>query len=289
MSLKASRTPQTTMSTLASKLSDAQQLIYSRTRIVNTLSRSNPEQHGSLEPRDILSITLQDDKLCCLLADGQIEVDRSAVIANFWEHRTRTPSFFDYKVWRQVANPSRHPGVAVGAVDYSSIPNRIAVDEHGERKLYFACEDQNVCTCGSWHQLNNHHQKLEEEFNRYSTCSFETTCKHLKWSQANTKLQALRYIAKDNSGEYNPRLCVYTFDHRRGTLLYRITYDGVKSKGQWFPVDGWKEKTVYGKGGIPSGECWDTFFSALSQEEPFKLVKFSHSVAALMNSSRSKN
>lgn len=277
------------MTALASKLSDAQQLIYSRSRIVNTLSRSNPEHYGSLEPRDLLSVSLQGGKVLCMLADGQIEVDRSVVIANFWEHRTRTPSFFDYKIWRQVENPERHPGVAVGAIDYSITPNRIAVDERGNRKLYFVCEDQSQCTCGSWQQLNKHRQQLEEEFKNHSSCCFEPTCKHLKWSQANTKLQALRYLTKDNGGEYNPRLCVYTFDHRRGSLLYRITYDGVKSKGQWFPVEGWKEKAVYGKGGIPSGECWDTFFSALSQAEPFKLVRFSHSVAAVMNSSRSKN
>jgi hypothetical protein len=277
------------MSTVVSQLTTAQQLIYSRTRIVNSTSRISPELYGSLEPRDILSISLQGDKVHCLLADGEIAVDRSTVIANFWEYRTRTPSFFDYKIWRQVENPEGFSGVAVGAINYSMIPNRIAVDRHGVRKLYFVNENEKLCTCGSWQQLNEHKLELEKEFKEHGQRCFEPTCKHLRWAEANTKLQALRYLTKDNKGEYNPRLCVYTFDHRRGMLLYRITYDGVKSKGQWFPVEGWKEKEVYGKSGIPSGECWDTFFSALSQTEPFKLVKFSHGVASLMNSTRSKN
>lgn len=277
------------MSTVASQLTTAQQLLYSRTRIVSSLSRNSPKLYGSLEPRDILSISLQEENVHCVLADGEITVDRASVIANFWEYRTRTPSFFDYKIWRQVENPDRLSGVAVGALDYSMVPNRIAVDRHGVRKVYFVNENENQCTCGSWKQLNENKLELEAEFKEHSSCSFQPTCKHLKWAEANTKLQTLRYLTKDSSGEYNPRLCVYTFDHRRGMLLYRITYDGVKSKGQWFPVDGWKEKEVYGKGGVPSGECWDTFFSALSQAEPFKLVKFSHSVAGLMNSTRSKN
>lgn len=277
------------MSTVASQLTTAQQLLYSRTRIVSSLSRNSPELYGSLEPRDILSISLQEENVHCVLADGEITVDRASVIANFWEYRTRTPSFFDYKIWRQVENPDRLSGVAVGALDYSMVPNRIAVDRHGVRKVYFVNENENQCTCGSWKQLNENKLELEAEFKEHSSCSFQPTCKHFKWAEANTKLQTLRYLTKDSSGEYNPRLCVYTFDHRRGMLLYRITYDGVKSKGQWFPVDGWKEKEVYGKGGVPSGECWDTFFSALSQAEPFKLVKFSHSVAGLMNSTRSKN
>jgi hypothetical protein len=289
MTQKGSHTQPPTMTTVASQLTTAQQLIYSRTRIVNSTSRISPELYGSLEPRDILSISLQGDKVQCLLADGEIQVDCSTVVSNFWEHRTRTPSFFDYKIWRQVENPKGCRGVAVGAIDYSTSPNRIAVDRDGVRKLYFVNEEEKTCTCGSWHQLNDCSHELKVEFEKYSNCAFEPVCKHLKWAEANTKLQALRYLAKDINSEYNPRMCVYTFDYRRGLLLYRVTYDGLKTKGQWFPVEGWKEKQVYGEGGIPSGECWDTFFSALSQAEPFKVIQFSHSVAGLMNSTRSKN
>ena len=125
--------------------------------------------------------------------------------------------------------------------------------------------------------------------NQFGVGNFKPTCKHLQWAHANTRLQALRYQVKDATGEYNPRICVYTFDHRRSLLLYRVTYDGVKANGQWLPVEGWKEKPIYGLGGIPTGECWDTFFAALSKEEPFKLVPFSSAVSTLMNSTRSKN
>lgn len=277
------------MATTTTTLSDTQLLIYTRTRIVSTLAKSNPELYGSIEPRDILSVSLSGKTVQCTLADGEVTLDRSAVIANFWEHRTRTPSFFDYKIWRQVDNPDRNPGVAVGAIDYSILPNKIAVDAHGVRKIYFVSENENKCTCKSWQQLNDNKIEFEKEFKEHGAGGFEVTCKHLKWSQANTKLQALRFLTKASFVGHNPKICVYTFDHKRGLLLYRITYDGVKANGQWFPVDGWKEKPVYGKGGIPTGECWDTLFSALSQAEPFTISRFSHSVAALMNSSRSKN
>jgi hypothetical protein len=269
--------------------SATQNLIYGRTRIVSTLSRQDPERHACLEASDIQSISLQGDKVVCLLADGEIKVDRSAVLANFWEHRTRTPSFFDYKAWNRVERPQGVFGAPVGAIDYRVYPNRIAVDSKGNRKLYFVDEVHKTCTCGSWQQLNQHKSELFDEFKQFSKCGFEPTCKHLQWSQANTKLQALRYQMRDNSEEYNPRLCVYSFDHRRALLLYRITYDGVKTNGQWLPVEGWKEKPIYGPGGIPTGECWDTFFSALNQKEPFKLVPFSNAVASVMNSTRSKN
>lgn len=277
------------MSTTLVLPSAAQTLIYGRTRIISALSRQDPEQYGSLTASDIQTINLQGEKVVCVLADGAIKVDRSTVLANFWEHRTRTPSFFDYKVWKRVERPRKTLGIPVGAVDYRSYPTRIATDANGNRKLYFVDEASKTCTCGSWHQLNEHASALSEEFKRFSNIAFEPTCKHLRWAEANTKLQALRYQVQDDAGIYNPKMCVYAFDHRRGMLRYRITYDGVKANGQWLPVEGWKDKPVYGPGGIPTGSCWDTFFSALSQEEPFKLVPFASGVATLMNSTRSKN
>jgi hypothetical protein len=264
------------------------QLVYTRSRIISALLKLSPESYGSLTPSDILSISLSGENVVCTVADGEVLISKKLVLLNFWEHRTRTPSFFDYKIWRQVEKPGKETGVPVGAIDYSMSPKRIAVDRNGKRKLYFVDEIKNSCTCESWKQLNENKIALQNEFQGAGLGCFEATCKHLRWAQANTKLQALRYLKSDSKGEYNPRLCVYSFDHRRGLLLYRITWDGIKTGGQWLPVDGWKEKPVYGKGGIPNGECWDTFFSALNEKEPFKLCPFSNSVAALMQSSRSK-
>ena len=123
------------MTTTASLLSAAQTLIYGRTRIVSSLCKQNPQQYASLTPSDIQSIQLQGGQVVCLLADGTIKIDRSAVLANFWEHRTRTPSFFDYKVWKQVDRPKGTLGIPVGAIDYKVYPNKIAVDSDGNRKL----------------------------------------------------------------------------------------------------------------------------------------------------------
>jgi hypothetical protein len=273
------------MTTTTSTFTAAQQLIYTRSRILSSLLKLAPESYGSLTAKDLLSVSLNGDNVVCNLEDGQLLINRKNVILNFWEHRTRTPSFFDYKIWRQVERPVDVKGVPVGAIDYSMGPKKIAIDRHGRRKLYFVDETSGTCTCESWKQLSENSLELKQEFEQAGLCCFEATCKHLRWAQANTKLQVLRYLKIEPGVDYNPRLCVYSFDHRRGMLRYRITWDGVKSNGQWFPVDGWKEKPVYGKGGIPNGECWDTFFSALNQEEPFKLCAFSSSVAAVMQKS----
>lgn len=282
-------THSSTMQTTTQSLTAAQQLVYTRSRIISSLLKLSPESYGSLSPKDLLSISIEGENISCTVEDGQVLISKKLVLLDFWEYRTRTPSFFDYKIWRQVERASKETGVPVGAIDYTTIPHKISVDRHGKRKLYFVDELNGRCTCESWRQLHENRHELVAEFKSAGLSCFETTCKHLRWSQANTKLQSLRYLRGDQKGEYNPRLCVYSFDHRHGVLLYRITWDGVKTGGQWFPVDGWKQKPVYGKGGIPNGECWDTFFSALNQEEPFKLCAFSNSVAALMQSSRPKN
>jgi hypothetical protein len=276
------------MTTTTSILTAAQQIVYTRSRILSTLCNKGAETFGHLEPKDILSISLDDTEVICKVDDGNIILYRRDVLLNFWEHRTRTPSYFDYKVWRQVKRPRGQKGVAVGAIDYSDYPNKIAVDRDGIRKLYFVNELDRTCTCGAWAQLDEHRIELDKEFKRFNLCCFEATCKHVRWAEANTNLQTLKCIKSATQDEYNPRLCVYSFDHRRGLLLYRVTWDGVKAGGKWFPVDGWKEKAVYGKRGIPTGECWDTLLSALNQEEPFKLCPYSQSVGALMQSSRAK-
>lgn len=281
-------------------LTDAQRLIYGRKRIVDSFYQKDPKVYSSLQATDIQSIDLKDGFVRCTLSDSLLFIERSAVIKNFWEHRTRTPSFFDYKIWSSYANSSLSKGIPVGALDYGKealnivleshlgrVP-RLAVDKDGVKKLYFVVDDGQVCTCESWAQLYKYRDELEDEFDRYSSIKFAPVCKHLQWSAANIKLQALRFKAIDPKHEYNPRLCVYYFDHRRGLLSYRVTHDGVKTNGQWLPVDGWKEKPVYDSGGMPTGACWETFTAALNTDKPFKIIPYSQSVAVIMNKKSSK-
>jgi hypothetical protein len=144
------------------------------------------------------------------------------------------------------------------------------------------------CTCSSWAQLDKRKKDLSDEFEQFTNTLFQPICKHLKWHNSFLSLQSLRLQNEANSKEYNPRLCVYHFDYRRGLLLYRITYDGVKANGQWLPVAGWKERQVYDSAHLPTGACWNTFTGALRQAEPFKLIPYSQSVAAIMSTAGSR-
>jgi len=269
--------------------------IYNRTRIISVLYKKNATKFGSLLLTDIAEITLTDDKVLCLVDGSTILVDKSDVIKNFWEHRTRTPSFFDYKIWSAYNSSTTPNSIPVGALDYgnSSIASAleahlgrvptIATDKDGTKKLYYVNEDSLTCTCHSWQQLNDNRELFEAEFHQHSDIKFAPVCKHVQWLRASIRLQSLAFAAKQRERGYNPKLCVYYFDHRHGMLRYRITHDGVKAKGQWLPIDHWKEKPVYDGSYMPTGLCWDTFESALSQQQPFKLLPYSHSVAALMN------
>jgi hypothetical protein len=302
MSLKASsaHNQPTVMTVSELQLSDALRLIYGRRRILDTLYQENSDKFKQLQATDIQGVSLVDDLVCCDLGETTLYIERSKVITNFWNHRTRTPSFFDYKVWSQAMVRSPWQGTPVAGLDYGSSsirdalephlgrPPRIAVDKEGVQKLYFVMEKDEMCSCESWSQLHTHREELADEFKRFTTIQFKPICKHLQWSSANLTLHALRFNARASNDQYNPRICVYHFDHRRGLLLYRITYDGVKTGGQWLPVDGWKEKPVYDNGGMPTGYCWDVFMKALSQEEPFKLSPYSQSVASIMSTTRAR-
>lgn len=281
-------------------LSEAQRLVYGRRRIIDSLYQEDPDKFKVLQATDIQSISLQDDLVCLDLADTQLYIERAKILKNFWEHRTRTPSYFDYKVWSQALSSRPWNGTPVAALDYGPSttsdalqpllgrPPRIQTDKDGVQKLYFVMEKEEMCSCESWNQMHVYRKELSDEFSKYTDIQFKPVCKHLQWSSANMLLHTIRFESRQNEKDYNPRICVYYFDHRRGLLLYRVTYDGLKTKGQWFPVSGWKEKAVYDTNHIPTGICWQTFMDALTQDPPFKLSPYSQSLGALMNSTRSK-
>ena len=281
-------------------LSDAQRLVYGRRRIIDTLYQDNPDNFKLIQATDIQSISLQGDLVCLDLADTQLYIERAKVLKNFWEHRTRTPSYFDYKVWSQALASRPWQGTPIAALDYGPSPAldalepllgrapRIQTDKDGVQKLYFVMEKEEMCSCESWNQLHTHRQELSDEFKTYTSIEFKPICKHLQWCSANMMLHTLRFEARDKEREYNPRICVYSFDHRRGLLLYRITYDGLKDKGQWLPINGWKEKAVYDNNHMPTGACWQMFTDALTQDPPFKLSPYSQALGAVMNSTRAR-
>lgn len=289
------------MTTLTSELTTAQSILYGRRRILDALYREDPELTHSVKADDIADVSLRGDKVRCTLSDGSpMLVDRSAVIENFWNFRTRTPSYFDYKIWSAYSGSFEFNGVPVGALDYSPaavdsglelelgrVP-RLAVDKDGAQKIYFVVEEQNTCTCGSWNQMHLNRAELEEEFKSYSSLEFVPVCKHLQWFRANMKLQTQVFQAKQKTDLHNRNLCAYYFDHRHGMLRYRITYQGLSTDAKWLPAEGWKEKAVYNNAGNPTGACWEVFEKALTCEHPFKLVLYSQSLAALMSRTGSR-
>ena len=284
-----------------SSLTEAQQLIYGRKRIVSALYLKDPELFQDLQPTDIVSIDTYGDFLRCTLQErSHVLVERSEVIKNFWEYRTRTPSFFDYKIWKSYVGAFGSHGVPVGALDYRNNPEslvlepelgrvpRLAVDKDGTQKLYFVVEDQNACTCESWNQLHINRTALSEEFSNHSNIKFDVVCKHVQWLKSHLRFQALTFKSKQKTKDYNERLCVYYFDHRQGVVRYKITYDGLRSNGKWLPAFEWKERNVYTSAGVPTGACWTMFEKALDRDDPFKLVAYSQSLGALLNRTGSR-
>ena len=49
---------------------------------------------------EIGEITFDDDYVLLHVENKNLRIKKSEVIKNFWEHRTRTPSYFDYRIWR---------------------------------------------------------------------------------------------------------------------------------------------------------------------------------------------
>lgn len=289
-----------TTNVINSAFNEAERMIYCRKRILSTLDEMDPEEYASLLPEDIKSILLQEDQIGCQLEDSMLLIGKSFLVKNFWQHRTRTPSFFEYKIWSEYENKEYKGCVPVGAIsyDYDDIASaletkmgrkpRLAVDKDGVQKLYYVCEKEQTCTCGAWQQLNNHRELFEKEFQKYSDIKFAPMCKHLCWLNAAIKLQALQFTVKTKEGKYNPHICVYQYDPMRRIIKYRITNDGVRANAQWLPIDGWKEKHVYDASGMPSGDCWSTFEAALTSKNPYKLVPYSQSLESTFNRTGSR-
>lgn len=281
-------------------LNEGQKLIYGRRRIIDALYEESEKYH-SIQATDISSVSLVEDLVCCQVEDTQLFIKRSDVVKNFWAHRTRTPSYFDYKVWSQAIAKGPWQGIPVAALDYgpSSVTTalepllgrvpRISTDKDGVQRLYFVMPDDQMCSCDSWSNMNDNRKELEVEFEQFTDIKFVPICKHLQWYESNIVLHTLSFHARQKQREeYNPRICMYHFDHRRGNLLYRITNDGIKANAQWLPVSGWKEKPVYDNNGMPTGECWNVLTSALTQDPPYQLHQYSQAVAGIMNAQRSK-
>ena len=278
---------------------ECQKMIYGRRRIVDTLYKIDPSTRDILE-KDIDSISLKDKNVICHLGEREIPVLREEVLKNFWEHRTRTPSYFSHKIWMQFHLKGRKfEGWPIATLNYdgpSTITEalephigrapRVSVDKEGTKRIYFVKPEQGSCTCNSWVQLNEHREELEKEFSRFTSIKFKPVCKHMQWHSANLNLHASSYHAKQHTAQYNPRICVYHYDHRRSTILYRVTNDGVKTGGKWFPEDSWKEKAVHDSGGNPTGACWQVLTGAL--ENNYTLQKYSESLALRMSQTSSK-
>lgn len=267
-------------------------MIYCRNRVVSTLYSNDPDEYINLTTADIKAILLQGDQICCETDDHILLVKKSDLIQNFWEHRTRVPSFFEYKIWTKYGT---NDGIPVGPVDYSTdsitgaldtksgrVP-KVVTDKDGVEKIYFVSEEKQSCTCGAWHQLNLHKEAFEKEFEQYSDIKFAPVCKHLSWANANIRLNTFKFLAKVKEGKFNPHICVYWYDHQTRTLKYKVTNDGVRTNTQWIPVKGWKEKRLYHSNGMPNGECWRTFEKALSCEHPYKLVPYSTTLNTVFN------
>jgi hypothetical protein len=285
---------------LNAAFNDVERMIYCRKRIIDTLYAQDPEKYGELSSPDILSISLQGDQVQCEMGDHILLIDKGLLIQNFWEHRTRTPSFFEYKIWKEYITSQYKNGVPVGAIDYNK-PGvagvldaqvtkgpRLAVDKDGVQKLYFVSKEEQSCTCKSWDQLNQHRELFEKEFKAHSDTEFVPMCKHLRWLNASIRLNSFSFLAKVKNGKYNPNICVYQYDHSLRLLKYKTTRDGVKANAQWLPVGYWKEKMVYDAGGMPTGECWSTFEAALSSDEPYKLVPYSNRLNSFLSRSGSR-
>lgn len=274
---------------------DAERMIYCRKRILHTLDEVDSEKYSDLLPEDIKSVSLQKDQVACQLTDTTLLIGRNLLINNFWQHRTRIPSFFEYKIWKDYVTNDSKGCVPVGAISYgySNIAEAletnmgskptIAVDKDGVQKLYFVNEKQQTCTCVAWQQLDKHRELFEQEFAKYSSIKFVPMCKHLCWLNAMIKLQAMQFMAKNKDGKYNPHICVYQYDPLHRIIKYKITNDGVRANAQWLPVKGWKEKHVYDASGMPTGECWSTFEAALTGAQPYKLVPYSQSLSRTLN------
>jgi len=289
------------MPLLVNQLNKAQESIYGRKRIIDCLYTLNPDKFKSLLATDINSISLEGSQVICNVGNTLLSLERRDVLNNFLTHRTRTPSFFNYTVWKKYKSKDPNNGIPIAALDYSSDqthhtisinigrPPKILTDSNGEQKIYFVKVKEQECSCPSWVQLNANRAEMVKEV--YEVCKDEYVpiCKHISWNNANLELETLRYIVQEQSRKkgYNLNMCIYHFDYRSGRLLYRVTNDGIKDKMNWLPKNSWKEQQIYTADHNPTGNCWKVFTKALTHVPPYQLIKYSQSVAYIMGQIKS--
>jgi len=150
------------MPLLVNQLNKAQESIYGRKRIIDCLYTLDPDKFKSLLTTDINSISLEGSQVICNVDNTLLSLGRRDVLNNFLTHRTRTPSFFNYTVWKKYKSKDPNNGIPIAALDYSSDqthhtisinigrPPKILTDSNGEQKIYFVKVKEQECSCPSW-------------------------------------------------------------------------------------------------------------------------------------------
>ena len=141
---------------------------------MNTVYETQPVGNNIREDESG-QITVDDEHVRLNVEDNILRIKKSEVIKNFWEHRTRTPSYFDYKIWRsRPQEGGKYIGVPIAAIDHNAQVNRIlgsdikvSTDKDGTKRIYFITPVNKSCTCGSFNQMKEHQTELAAEFNKY--------------------------------------------------------------------------------------------------------------------------
>tara|TARA_Y100000768_G_scaffold386753_1_gene375946 strand:- start:353 stop:1216 length:864 start_codon:yes stop_codon:yes gene_type:complete len=274
-------------------LNEGQKMIYGRKRIMDTFYKTHPVGKDILE-EDIQSISFSEDDVWLHVEEKLLRIPKSEVIKNFWEHRTRTPSYFDYRIWKsRPQKDGKYIGIPISKVDHDSVANQTLetnidtlTDEDGVKRIYFVTPEKSSCTCGSFNQMKEHEKELTAEFKEYCPeIDFKPTCKHIKWYT--TQINLFSYVQWVNKTypTNHPRIVVYQYDYRRKKIMYKITNNRYDLNAKWIPKDSWKEKDVYDSSGMPTGNCWSVLKGALKHHPPYKLHPFSDALAHQMNRS----
>ena len=284
------------MTIVRTVLSDCQQMIYGRRRIVDVLHAAN-DKYKDIQATDIDFISLENKNVLIQIQERQLVVKRKAVLENFWTHRTRVPSYFSHKIWREYFLTGPYQGEPVATLNYQGASTvvealafqigrspQVSVDKEGTKRVYYVKQKEQTCTCGSWHQMHENKDELTKEFEEFTSIKFTPLCKHLQWYNYNIELKATSFAAQQKlAGKFNPKICVYHYDYRKGEILYRVSEDGLKTNSQWLPIDGWRKKPIYDSTGIPTGSCWQVLTGALNHG--YKIHPYSEAIASVMNSS----